>query len=320
MFRVIKIILDRNQGSLLCLAFIGALLGGMLLNNMQCVGAQEEGPTIEPDDKMQSIFTDIISPTEEDKEVFSDDGEKFLKAKLAELKQMGDGNVEYLLQQLIYFRANTKRMYNMKKITSNNMEKAMDIVGLIIIRECLNLNEDSTKLHSPSAQSAINAVVPYLGTKDPELKKQLHWVLEKIDFRGIEELNYAEYESYIENKKDNPPQALIQYMYYTSPGEALLSLMRVYMEDFGERQGIIQAEQVIRKDIEKRYHGPIEGKSKVAPQAKEALNELSKYNQWWIRLYVAEILLRQPKFRTPEILERLKKDKHPLVSEALSRF
>ena len=47
------------------------------------------------------------------------------------------------------------------------------------------------------------------------------------------------------------------------------------------------------------------------------LTNLSQHKEWWVRLYAVEIMRQHPEFRKSEIVERLKKDEHPLVREEL---
>lgn len=269
----------------------------------------DENQVIMPDSRLQDEFNNIVSPENEG---------QVSSSEILKLKE-NTKSVEHLLQQLVYFRANARKVYFQEKTSSVQLDRATN-VSYIILKEFINLDEKSKKISSASARSIINAVVPYLGTKDLELRKQLLWLLNLIDYRGILKVDYGEYESCIKDVKDNPPQALIQYMYEKLPGEALLSLMHVYMKEPKNEESIVQAESAIREDIKKREFGSVEESSKVGLDVKEALNKLSKNEQWWVRLYVAEVIGREPVLRSPEILERLKKDTSPLVHETLKRF
>jgi hypothetical protein len=273
------------------------------------IWAADDDRAIKPDLRLQAEFNNITS---------SEKGEGALSSDISKLKEETK-SMEYILQQIVYFRANAKKMYLEKKVTSAQMDRVTG-ASYIILNGFLDWDASSRKLSSVSANHIIDAVVPYLETKDPELRKQLLWLLNLIDYRGILKVDYSEYELYIKSKKDNPPQTLIQYMYERLPGEALLTLMRIYMKEAEVREFIAHAEQVVDNDIRKRYYGPLESRSKVDSEAIEALNKLSRNDQWWVRLYVAEIIGREPALRSPEIIDRLKKDTNPLVHETLKRF
>lgn len=264
---------------------------------------------IKPDLRLQVEFNNIAS---------SEKGEGALSNDISKLKEEKK-STEYILQQIVYFRANAKKMYLEKKVTSIQMDRVTG-TSYNILKGFIDWDANSRKLSSISANSIIEAVVPYLETKDIELKKQLLWLLNLIDYRGVQKVDYSEYEIYIKSKKDNLPQTLIQYMYEKLPGEALLTLMRIYMKEPESREFITQAEQIVDNDIRKRFFCPVEKRDKVGAEAEKALNDLSKNDQWWVRLYVAEIVGREPVLRSPEILDRLRKDTNPLVHDTLKRF
>jgi len=246
--------------------------------------------------------------------------------EIAKLKQMG--TIECLLQQLIYFRTNTMKIYNEKRISSDEMEIAMNM-ALYIIGNFLKPADNSfEKIASESAQDLIRAVFPYLDTEDTELKSQLYRMLKMVDLNVSGKqihpkyseypVDYTEYKKFIETSKEKI-EPLIQYMYERAPGDALITLSQVYIKDPDEREKIINEEKIIREDFQKRYSGSLESRHSVSEQAKKAINQLSMYPQWWIQLYVAEIIYREPRFKDSQILERIKSTNHPLVLKSLGK-
>ncbi len=271
---------------------------------------------IKPDLVIQDQFKHIVS--EEDKEKSISD--------ISTLKEAENRNLGHLIQQLIYFRVNIKQMYDMKKISYNEMETSMN-GSLHIFNNFLTVKQGSNKIDSAAVGQIVSAVVPYLGTEDQDTKKQLRWLLKGIDFQelssgnyGLYKADYTEYELFIKDKKDAPPQSLIQYMYEISPGDALLALTRIYINESKIQDAITQSEKLIKDDSQKRYFSPVEKRKTVGAEARQAVDDLSKNDQWWVRLYVAEIIGREPALRSPEILDRLKKDTNPLVHDTLKRF
>lgn len=289
---------------------------------MQSVGSSGD-QMIVPDPQIQTQINRIIS-------IANTTGNKEeMLGEMAKLKGMG--TTEHLLQQLIYFRTNAIKSFNAGKITSNEMENAREIVLYTIGTLLTPADTSFEKISSPSAQTLIRAIVPYLGTEDPDLKKELYRMLKMVDLnvsgRQVHPkyseypVAYVEYKLFIETNKDNLSEPLVQYMYQKSPGEALLTLTKVYIDDPQERNTIIHAEDVIKEDFWKRYHGPVKSRPRtISPEAKQAIDQLSRYPQWWIQLYVAEILLREPQFSSPQILERLKDTKHPVVLKTLEKI
>jgi hypothetical protein len=49
----------------------------------------------------------------------------------------------------------------------------------------------------------------------------------------------------------------------------------------------------------------------------EVLGQFSECSEWWIQLYVAGKLRKNPKLRSSVNIEKLKQSKHPLVHEIL---
>ncbi|RLC40329.1 MAG: hypothetical protein DRH49_07285 [Candidatus Coatesbacteria bacterium] len=304
MCRAIKIILNKNHRGWLYFVFIIAFLVEVLISNIQCIGAQEEDVTIEPNKKIQSIIIDMVSPTKEDKEKFAGRGEEFFKAKLAELRELGGKDYEKLIPQLVYYSVYGKELLK-GRVEKPDVVEAM-FAGVII---------EQLKI---SKEQIVNAILPFLRTKDEHLRKEMYNWLGGYDYNETtRSRDYSYYQSLIQAKKDNPPQGLIQYMYWRSPQTALITLMNIYLQSEEEKEIITICKDIIEEDIKNRYYGPMEEKANISPEAISSLNELSRYKQWWIHLYVAEIIKQHPEFNNPEIIERLKQDKHPLVQKVL---
>jgi len=249
--------------------------------------------------------------------------------EIKKLKEMG--TAEHLLQQLIYFRANMRKVKDAGQITSDRMESGMNTTLYIIGTFLTPTDQSFQKISSLSAQFLIKAVVPYLETEDPNLKKELYRILKIVDLDVAGKqvhpkyseypVDYTEYKLFMEVNRDNLSEPLVQYMYQKSPGDALLTLAQVYLKDSTEKDSVIQAVAIIREDFWKRYHGPAESRPRIiSVKAMQALDQLSaRYPQWWIQMYVVEIILREPRFINPQILERLKNAKHPFILEKLEK-
>ncbi len=278
------------------IVLIIALFVGVFQNE-QCAAAQQDAITIMPNDKMQALIDNIVSPTDQDKKMFSENGKKFLESKLAELKKMVSGDYEILIPQLLYYSAHAK-----------DMKHAM-AAGFII--EQLGISKRSIAL----------SLIPYLDAKDAVLQKEMYNWLGGVDFdETTKTSNFSLYETIIREKKQAPPRGLIQYMYQRSPKKALQALTNIYTKESQVKESVIKANAIVEEDINKRYYGHLEDRYKVNVEAKKALDDLSKNNQWWVRLYATEIIGREPALRSPEILDRLKKDANPLVHDTLKRF
>ena len=202
-------------------------------------------------------------------------------------------------------------MYQRKEINKDaNMMAGMG-ANWISCRLLGIADDDDLPITYASAESAINAVLPYLETRNPYFREEiLHLELAKVEWVAAHESDYSKYELYIEKRKNNPPLALIEYMYTKSPEDALLSLMRVYMKDPEEKELLALHEEIIRKNI----------KTEDYTDVIHSLNELSQYKEWWVHLYVAEIMKQCPQIKELDIIQRLKQDEHPLVRKVLNEL
>ncbi|MCK4519436.1 MAG: hypothetical protein KAU12_04870, partial [Candidatus Omnitrophica bacterium] len=95
------------------------------------------------------------------------------------------------------------------------------------------------------------------------------------------------------------------------PKGALLTLMNIYSTQSKEEKELLALhEEIIRKNI----------KTSDYTDVIHSLNEFSQYKEWWIHLYVAEIMKQYPQTKEPEIIQRLKQGEHPLVQKALNEL
>jgi len=168
--------------------------------------------------------------------------------EFAKIKQIIDSKRTDLILQLIYYRVETRRMGQEKEISSRETEDRMMSV-YFFLKELIAMDENSERFSPLLARSIIDAVVPYLKTKDLLLQKELRWWLDKLDYGNGLKRDYSYYETYINENKKNPPEALIEYMYQKSPKETRSVLRRVYIEGGGTIPAFIQ--KVLNRTPEK---------------------------------------------------------------------
>lgn len=164
---------------------------------------------------------------------------------------------------------------------------------------------------------------------------------------------YAKYVSQKVKGHEDVPTPFVEYIYERSPERALLVFYRAHgqrdavadvqaeareveaarqqlenpelpiprqpaeqrQQDQEQEPEILLAEHVIDNAIWlKKYHFD-ERFQKALPEAKEQLHKLSQDDQWWARLYVAEIMRRHRELRQPAVVQRLASDGNPLVSK-----
>jgi hypothetical protein len=175
----------------------------------------------------------------------------------------------------------------------------------------------------------------------------------------LKPVNYEDYLTYVRvqlNINEEVPTAFVEYIYERSPERALLvfhranprkhaetvARLRAMREQLEadrqqlENQGpdampprpdrprqrenrvpdeILVAEKIISHAISlKNWEN-----GKLLPEAREQLAKLSEHREWWVRLYVAEIMRRHRELRLPDVLQKLSSDEHALVSNAAKK-
>jgi hypothetical protein len=144
----------------------------------------------------------------------------------------------------------------------------------------------------------IDAVLPYLGTKDPVLRKELHRTLLWVDQVHGGRKDFSQFESYLKRAGGVPCEALIRYMFDSEPQAAVLSMARVYGDKSAE------------SDVADKLKG----------DPKTVLQSVAGRPEWWAHMYAVETMRKNPQLRDPAILKQLERDEHPLVREALAEI
>ena len=163
----------------------------------------------------------------------------------------------------------------------------------------------------------VQAVVPYLETDHSELAVEVNRLLRHVERSSRHEIpDYSAHQSLVQGAKEQPPLRLIKYMYDRSPGVAVLALLDVYgsrQEPFRE---VLWAEHVVSDNLWKQQKRFL-GEKETLPEALAEVAKMAAHEEWWARLYAAEIVAQHPEFGTPEMIEAFKNDDHELVREAM---
>lgn len=96
------------------------------------------------------------------------------------------------------------------------------------------------------------------------------------------------------------------------PASKLLAPLR----DEKLRKEIMLAEHLVSNAIWLKRYQFEEQIPGATSEAKEQLASLAEHDEWWARLYVASIMRRHRELRLPEVIEKLKQDRHPQVRES----
>ncbi|MEX2172066.1 MAG: hypothetical protein WD851_22285, partial [Pirellulales bacterium] len=82
------------------------------------------------------------------------------------------------------------------------------------------------------------------------------------------------------------------------------------------RREVLLAEHTVSNAIWLKEHRFGEEFQKALPEATSELAKLAKHDEWWVRLYVAEIMRQHRELRQRAVVQRLASDSNSLVSKA----
>lgn len=195
-----------------------------------------------------------------------------------------------------------------------------------------------------SPRVVIRTLAPHLDSKDAKLRSFVRDWFSQHDKAGTDDplkpVNYADYVDYVRSYPD-PPAPFVERIFGRSPERAFLVFYRASKRSHAinalqaearevaaarkeagvaalpakasDPDELLLAELLVSNAIRlKRYDEQFQA---ALPEAKEQLTKLSKRDEWWARLYVAEIMRQQPELRVDDVLSNLSNDENELVSK-----
>ncbi len=233
---------------------------------------------------------------------------KEIQERLNELKTIGGRSYVKLIPQLLYYSC----------YRDNRQEGDWAAFGAL------------AQLLEISDISIISALVPYLdadgsnlkiGASDKTLKAQVKDVLGGIERRSF--FRPPDFTCYVGVMRVPlsagrlPPTGLVDHVYDTHAGTALLTMLSLFTRDIQQRREILWAEHVVRDFRWKKKHKFQQAAEKALPNAADQLEKLARHELWWARRYVAAIMQQEPTLRDDRIIRLLRHDEHPLVKKAM---
>lgn len=279
-----------NDRTLTVCSTIPSMLGFLLLTsvpsflNTPHVATQDNKHPIQPDPTVQAqlrMAVDAVTDLD-------------ICRETVKLRALATKDERQFVQQLIYFAS-----------VGQDVKERM---AIYLATDVLELSQ----------MTVIDAVVPYIETKHESLNQVVQKVLKRIENTNGRKPDFSYYREYIALRKSKPPEQLVAHMYMTAPDSALLTMLGIYVDRPEQQKPILWGEHVVNDVLWKQQYGFLRPDEIEAPAA-EHLDKLSRHDEWWVRLYVAEILSSEAEFRTPEMVKRLKEDSHPLVRKAMTR-
>lgn len=172
-----------------------------------------------------------------------------------------------------------------------------------------------------SKREFADALVPYFDSTDARLRDEVRVFLRHLDGHAlVEEAELFEHYLPHFSEMDNPPIALAESMYDIAPHHAMVRLTRRFATDPEDVRQIKWSDHVCRDYLWRTKNGFTEKANDLRDECLAELSSLSERPQWWVRLYVAEIIRKHRELRTPELLELLSKDESTVVKKSLARF
>jgi len=264
------------------------LTGVLALADVSCC---EGGIAISPDKKIQAMIRQFANAKDPD--------DLDARTAMKGLTKLARSAPEVLAPQLVY--------YSMRADSGKGLG-SLELMGHFTPRWGLHLRK---------------GLIPLLEARDTKIKREASDWLAVIDnydnsLSRDQDNVLAVYKPLFAGKKAMPPPGLVDYVFTFNPRKALLLLGEVYLEKAGPRvaelRALVWADHVIHT-AKWRIENQFLQKGDLAKAQKE-IDSLSKHEGWYARRYVVEIMRDDPELGAPEILERLKKDLNPLVSEA----
>jgi len=187
------------------------------------------------------------------------------------------------------------------------------------------LNSITHDLGIPEVR-VIVALLPYIETRDDRLRKFIrHDVLggdgkdsafeqDKKDPKLLALFLYLRLEGRMQSPQRWP---VIQIAFWKAPTASLMYYVQTEsrLQNRDKMNVILWAQHTVDDVLWKQQlHF---GKPGDLRTAIDELDKLSRFDEWWVKLYVAEIVRRHEELRDEKILERLRKDSNELVAKAV---
>lgn len=246
------------------------------------LGARQGSVTIEPDPRVQTLIRETLVGLNNPSLSEGD-----IEAALGLLdREASRDRREFLLQLSLFLKS------------ASGTEEAM---GGAAILNRLSFSRDEK----------IDALLPHLRDAEPALKHVFDELLSTIDRPNGGQADFHYYESVIQSKGIGPCSGLILYMYETSPGDALLTMLDLRVKAVSERQAVLSSKQGIDDFVQVPQRQALSDRGEA--KARLSLEMLSRNQDWCVRLYAAAIFGRFPALGSADLAKRLTTDPSELV-------
>jgi hypothetical protein len=249
------------------------------------MGASEvpEGNEIDPNPAMRALWLRLAHPTSRED----------MYAAFAELDQLGahGGGVEVIQQGLA--------------LAAEDLSAKQMLIPAVYVPK-LGL----------WANVVLAAAVPMLDSARPAQREEAELLLKGLLSSQPPWIDDRDLRDYLRERAPEPPLRFVELLLSVSPHAGLLALNAALPENDRHR-AIDWADHVVADAIWKQEHDFVKPEDTSAALAE--LDKLAKLDEWWARLYVAEVMNKHRFLRDGKLVERLKQDKHESVRRAAQR-
>ena len=208
---------------------------------------------------------------------------------------------EHLLLQAAYYAAHAHEENQKRRIADAKLSSTRILPT--VVRE----------LEIPKTR-ALRTLIPYLNSDDERLSRAVRMYIATPPPQT--ENNIEILLSYISDKPSqvDPPWEVVKIVYFIAPKESLERFAYMWLQrkdQLDRKKAILWGEQAV-SDVIFRLANGVQKPDDVQLAVAE-LDKLSQFDEWWVRLYVAEMLRLRKEFRDERIVNRLQKDSIPLV-------
>ncbi len=193
----------------------------------------------------------------------------------------------------------------------------------ILVRDALTLI--TQELRIPEVRVII-ALLPYIETSDDRLRKFIRedvlggdgmdsaFERDKNDAKILALFAYLSLQSRMQKSQ---PWPVLQIAFWKAPTASLIHYVQTEsrLGDRDKMDAILWAQHTVDDVLWKQKH-PL-GKPGDLQTAVDELDKLSRFDEWWVKLYVAEIVRRHKELGSPQILKRFRSDPNEFVSKAV---
>jgi len=191
----------------------------------------------------------------------------------------------------------------------------------VLVRDALTTI--AHELHIPEVR-VVAALLPYIETSDARLRAFIredvlgdgqHSAFEKDqNDPKVAALFYLTFHSRMQKSQ---PWAVAQICFWKAPTASLMLYVsrEGRLQNRDKMKAILWAQHTVEDVLWKQklhFDKPGDLQSAI-----DELDKLSQFEEWWVKLYVAEMLRRHEELKDAKILERLRSDKNPLVAKAV---